>query len=179
MATLPKKNSKKQRVVIITQGSDATIVAQAQENGDVKITVHDVNKIDSSKIVDTNGAGDAFAGGFLGILAQGKSLDEAVAGGHWLASESIALMGPNVSQQPSEISQSMLMPLKVPNPQKSLQGLRKAIICISNLYRSNWKNRSKQIPLLSGTPMKHLTSLARSLGRCKCNVKVKRRVTAS
>lgn len=109
MAALPKKNSKKQRVVIITQGSDSTIVAQAQENGDVKVQVYDVNKIDSSKIVDTNGAGDAFAGGFLGILAQGKSLDEAVAGGHWLASESIALMGPNVCRAAQTSTSSIVL----------------------------------------------------------------------
>lgn len=83
-------------MVIITQGADSTIVAQASKGGDVKVDVHKVNKIDASKIVDTNGAGDAFAGGFLGTLAQGKSLEESIEGGHWLASESIALMGPNV-----------------------------------------------------------------------------------
>lgn len=125
MATLPKKNSKKQRVVIITQGSESTIVAQAQKSGDVKVTVYDVNKIDSSKIVDTNGAGDAFAGGFLGTLAQGKSLDEAVAGGHWLASESIALMGPNVSLiEHTATSIIHADSFLVPNPKKGIQGLK-------------------------------------------------------
>lgn len=70
---------------------------QAQSSTDVKLDTYKVNKIDSNKIVDTNGAGDAFAGGFLGILAQDKSLEESIHGGHWLASESISLMGPNVS----------------------------------------------------------------------------------
>merc|ERR1712048_1009369 len=30
-----------------------------------KRTVHPINKLDAAKIVDTNGAGDAFVGGFL------------------------------------------------------------------------------------------------------------------
>lgn len=81
--------------MIITQGSESTIVAQAQASGDVKVDMHKVEKMDSSKIVDTNGAGDAFAGGFLGSIALGKGLDAAIEGGHWLASQSIMLMGPN------------------------------------------------------------------------------------
>lgn len=84
-------------MVIITQGAESTIVVQAQAGGDLKIDTYKVNKIESSKIVDTNGAGDAFAGGFLGTLALGKTLEESIHGGHWLASESISLMGPNVS----------------------------------------------------------------------------------
>lgn len=36
------------------------------------------------EIVDTNGAGDAFAGGFLGAYVAGKSIEEAVLVGHKL-----------------------------------------------------------------------------------------------
>jgi adenosine kinase len=36
-------------------------------------------------LVDTNGAGDAFVGGFLAQLVQGKSIADAVAAGHWAA----------------------------------------------------------------------------------------------
>lgn len=82
--------------MIITQGADSTVVVQAQSSTDVTTETYNVNKIDPSKIVDTNGAGDAFAGGFLGTLAQGKSIEQAIQGGHWLATESISLMGPNV-----------------------------------------------------------------------------------
>jgi adenosine kinase len=39
-----------------------------------------VNKVD--KIIDTNGAGDAFAGGFLGAYVAGKTIDESVDAGH-------------------------------------------------------------------------------------------------
>lgn len=44
--------------------------------------VHAVQKIAAADIVDTNGAGDAFAGGFMGALVLGKSVDEAIEIGH-------------------------------------------------------------------------------------------------
>jgi adenosine kinase len=37
-----------------------------------------VPKLSNDQIIDTNGAGDMFAGGFLGALALGKDLDECV-----------------------------------------------------------------------------------------------------
>ena len=37
-------------------------------------------------IVDTNGAGDAFAGGFLSQFVKGKNLDDCMKAGHWAAS---------------------------------------------------------------------------------------------
>lgn len=127
-AKLPKKNTQRQRIVIITQGAESTIVAQAQGSGEVKVDTFVVNKIDPSKIVDTNGAGDAFAGGFLGTLAQGKNLEESIHGGHWLASESISLMGPNVRllfpiHLPYIRSQADQSPA-VSRPKEDLQGLK-------------------------------------------------------
>ena len=35
--------------------------------------------------MDTNGAGDAFAGGFMGALVAGKSLGDSILAGHALA----------------------------------------------------------------------------------------------
>jgi len=43
-----------------------------------------VEALKDEEIVDTNGAGDAFAGGFLGAFISGKTLDESVAAGHKL-----------------------------------------------------------------------------------------------
>jgi adenosine kinase len=45
--------------------------------------IYPVNKLDT--IVDTNGAGDAFAGGYLGAHILGKSLEESILAGHKLA----------------------------------------------------------------------------------------------
>merc|ERR1712028_121765 len=57
----------RKRTVVITQGCEPTVVAV---NG--AVTLHPINKLDSSKIVDTNGAGDAFVGGFLAALSNAK-----------------------------------------------------------------------------------------------------------
>uniref|UniRef100_A0A3B3I9G1 Adenosine kinase n=1 Tax=Oryzias latipes TaxID=8090 RepID=A0A3B3I9G1_ORYLA len=59
---LPKVNTKRQRVVVLTQGKDVTVMAQ----GD-KVETFPVVKIDPKDIVDTNGAGDAFVGGEISI----------------------------------------------------------------------------------------------------------------
>lgn len=46
-----------------------------------------------SEIVDTNGAGDAFAGGFLGGLVLGKPLDECVIAGHKMGAMNVQQVG--------------------------------------------------------------------------------------
>lgn len=79
IAQLPKKNSKKKRFVIITQGGDPTVVADADGN----VSSFEVEKVDN--LVDTNGAGDAFVGGFLAAYMQNKTIPECVLSGHWAA----------------------------------------------------------------------------------------------
>merc|ERR1711957_890197 len=54
------------RTVVITQGKDPTIVAH---NGHV--TEYAINALPTEKLVDTNGAGDAYVGGFLAALSKG------------------------------------------------------------------------------------------------------------
>ncbi|VVT49502.1 uncharacterized protein SAPINGB_P002301 [Magnusiomyces paraingens] len=110
IAVLPKANAEKPRVVIITQGTDPTVVAKASkattgfgadaDASKVDITEFPVRKIAASEIVDTNGAGDAFAGGFLGALVEGKSIEEAVDVGQWLASVSLKEVGPSFPYSP-------------------------------------------------------------------------------
>jgi adenosine kinase len=67
---------------VITCGSEATVVASSAPGSVVR--VYPVEKLDAECIVDTNGAGDCFAGGFVGALVRGKSLDDAVKVGHKL-----------------------------------------------------------------------------------------------
>jgi adenosine kinase len=57
LAQMPKENTKRPRVVIVTQGTNPTIVATSKDGGDVEIQEVSVLAIDGSKIVDTNGAG--------------------------------------------------------------------------------------------------------------------------
>jgi len=98
MATLPKKNNARPRTVIITQGTDPTVIAIADKSGNVDIKEFPVHPIDKSEINDTNGAGDAFAGGFVAGIVQGKQLDECVDMGQWLAKLSITQLGPSYPQ---------------------------------------------------------------------------------
>eukprot|EP01091_Cochliopodium_minus_P013075 TRINITY_DN4114_c0_g1_i2.p1 TRINITY_DN4114_c0_g1~~TRINITY_DN4114_c0_g1_i2.p1 ORF type:complete len:372 (-),score=130.44 TRINITY_DN4114_c0_g1_i2:36-1043(-) len=76
IADLPKVNKERQRMVIFTQGPLPVIVVH---NGIVK--QYPVIPIEKEHIVDLNGAGDAFVGGFLSQLALGKSTDVAVKAG--------------------------------------------------------------------------------------------------
>ncbi|KAJ9638425.1 adenosine kinase [Coniosporium tulheliwenetii] len=95
MACLPKKNTARPRTVIITQGTDPTIVAIGKGDGEVEVKTFDVHAIGEEQINDTNGAGDAFAGGFMAGVVQGKPLETCVDMGHWLAKLSIQELGPS------------------------------------------------------------------------------------
>ncbi|WFD40428.1 adenosine kinase [Malassezia japonica] len=79
------------RTVLITNGSKATIRAVQGEN---KPYTHDTPKINPADIVDTNGAGDAFAGGVVAGLILGKSIEQAIDVGHKLGGMCIGQVGP-------------------------------------------------------------------------------------
>ncbi|KAF8472116.1 Ribokinase-like protein [Kalaharituber pfeilii] len=93
IAALPKKNTSRLRVVIITQGTEASIVA-TQTDSEPTVQVYPIRKVNPADIVDTNGAGDAFAGGFLGGLVKGEPISTCIDMGHWLASLSVKEFGP-------------------------------------------------------------------------------------
>ena len=75
--------------VVFTQGSESTIVAR----GDAEVEEHAVEPLPKEKLVDTNGAGDAFVGGFLSGLVQGKDIKACVDAGHYAAREVIQRSG--------------------------------------------------------------------------------------
>lgn len=80
IAISPKSNPSRPRVVVFTQGADSTVLVSSAEQDTPK--VFPVTPLTDDKIVDTNGAGDAFAGGFVGAFVAGKELDECVEVGH-------------------------------------------------------------------------------------------------
>ncbi|EGN93728.1 hypothetical protein SERLA73DRAFT_163464 [Serpula lacrymans var. lacrymans S7.3] len=92
LASLPKSNASRPRIVIFTQGPHSTIVVSSAEPDSPK--TYGVNAIPSDQIVDTNGAGDAFAGGFLGAFVAGKPLDECIEVGHKMGAMCVQLVGP-------------------------------------------------------------------------------------
>ena len=87
IALLPKSNPSRPRIVIFTQGAQNTVVVTSDKPDSPKSFA--VNPLRDDQIVDTNGAGDAFAGGFVGALVAGKDLEESILAGHALAGASV------------------------------------------------------------------------------------------
>lgn len=92
LATLPKSNPSRARTVVITQGPSSTIFVSSSAPDEPKI--FPVTPLADSQIVDTNAAGDAFAGGFLGAFVAGKSIDECIIAGHKLGAMCVQQVGP-------------------------------------------------------------------------------------
>lgn len=69
----PKENKNKSRMVIFTQGELPIVVCR-----DGKVSEYSVPKLTKEEMVDTNGAGDAFVGGFLARYVMGDSLPECI-----------------------------------------------------------------------------------------------------
>jgi len=86
----PKLNSKRGRIVIVTRGKDSTLLYDPAEGKVVEIQVPFVQK---EEIVDVNGAGDSFVGGFLAALVRGCSMQTCVNAGNYCAGVTIRTSG--------------------------------------------------------------------------------------
>jgi len=95
IARFPKENGKKGRLVVITQGADPTIVVQ-----EGVATEFPVIHIEPKDIVDTNGAGDAFVGGFLAQLVQGGSIEDCIRSANYAANLIIQRSGCTLPDNP-------------------------------------------------------------------------------
>lgn len=95
VAALPKVNQSRQRVVIITQGPDPVLLCK-----DGKVSEWPILPITEEEILDTNGAGDAWVGGFLSQLVLGRSVEECIQGGHYAANVIIKRSGCTFPPQP-------------------------------------------------------------------------------
>jgi len=80
LAETPKINKKRSRLVVVTNGPQSVIAYQ-----DGQYTLIQPEHIPNEEIVDTNGAGDSFAGGFMAQFVQGKSLEECIRSGNYCA----------------------------------------------------------------------------------------------
>jgi adenosine kinase len=99
IANLPKKNTNRPRLVVITQGSDETVLALGDQ-----VSTFPIHPVASEKIIDTTGAGDAFAGGFLSQYVQEASIEQCVAAAHYLASIVIQRSGPTYPDEPHQFN---------------------------------------------------------------------------
>jgi adenosine kinase len=91
-------NRKDGRTVIITQGKDNILVAFTNKN---ELKEFEPIHLEELKVVDTNGAGDAFVGGFLAQYIQNESLEVCIASGIYAATEVIQQSGctfPKINQ---------------------------------------------------------------------------------
>ena len=103
LVKLPKRNKNKKRIFVITAGPNPAWVAEYDFKSE-KITFckeFPVRFVEQENIIDTNGAGDSFSGGFLSQFMKGKSLDQCMIAGHWAASYIIQKRG---CQIPAEVN---------------------------------------------------------------------------
>ncbi|THG19135.1 hypothetical protein TEA_001191 [Camellia sinensis var. sinensis] len=91
----PKASGTHKRITVITQGADPVVVAD-----DGKIKLFPVILLPKEKLVDTNGAGDAFVGGFLSQLVQEKPIEDCVRAGCYAANVIIQRSGCTYPEKP-------------------------------------------------------------------------------
>ncbi|OMJ90609.1 hypothetical protein SteCoe_7008 [Stentor coeruleus] len=95
MSLMPT-NTPRPKKIVVTRGKDTVLIAC-----EGKVTEYNVPLIPSEKVLDLNGAGDSFVGGFLCELIKGGSYERCVAAGNYLASEVIQLSGCSFPAVPS------------------------------------------------------------------------------
>ncbi|XP_034485701.1 adenosine kinase 2-like [Drosophila innubila] len=95
LQALPKDNVRP-RIVMIT---DAVCPVLCFQDND-KILEYPVPKIDKSVIVDTNGCGDAFVGGFLSQLVQHMPLDYCIRTGIFASQQVLRIVGVQINKLP-------------------------------------------------------------------------------
>ena len=95
VAALPKVNQSRPRVVIFTQGPGPVLLCK-----DGRVTEYPIIPIKEEDILDTNGAGDAWVGGFLSQLVLGYSVEDCIAGGHYAANVIIKRSGCTFPSKP-------------------------------------------------------------------------------
>jgi sugar/nucleoside kinase (ribokinase family) len=83
-------------LAVVTRGAQGAIIAAGQQTHE--IAAHPV-----ASVIDTTGAGDLYAAGFLYGLTQGKSLPEAGRIGAIAASEVISHYGPRPQKKLSDL----------------------------------------------------------------------------
>lgn len=96
LGQMEKRNTKRERIVMITQGPEPIIV---YKDGEVK--TYPVNALPESDIVDSNGAGDSFAGAFLAGLVLGKDFETCIKAGEYCGAHILKTGGVEYKGTPS------------------------------------------------------------------------------
>ena len=77
-------------MVVITQSENPVLLARTGVN---EVKEFPVKQLSEKELVDTNGAGDAFTGGFLAMYIHNKPLETCVECAIYCATECIKLQG--------------------------------------------------------------------------------------
>merc|ERR1712241_1027420 len=95
LSLIPSAKGRK-RTIVITQGSDPTVVCV---NG--ICTLHPIIVLPKEKLVDTNGAGDSYVGGFLAGVAKGLPMADCCKAGAYAASVIVQQSGCTFPAKPN------------------------------------------------------------------------------
>lgn len=94
IAKLPKENHERPRIVTTTQGKSPVLCSiYTHKTEDLFTSETEVDVIDKENIMDLNGAGDAFVGGFLAQLVQDKDIAKCIDAGLYLSGDIIKRSG--------------------------------------------------------------------------------------
>ncbi len=96
------------QIAVVTDGANGAVIAQKSDN-DAQVTFYEVATPKVADVIDTNGAGDNYAGAFLYALAQGYSLPECGRLASEVAAQIIQQFGPRLeSQHYKDIARNVL-----------------------------------------------------------------------
>lgn len=86
-------------IIAITRGDEGSLIVTADQ-------IIPINAFPVNKVIDTTGAGDAYAAGFLYGITHGKTLEQAGNLGSRVAAEIISQMGPRPQKQFDDLLQT-------------------------------------------------------------------------
>ena len=84
---------------MVTDGANGAVIAQKPVQEDDDIIIHEVATPAVSDVIDTNGAGDNYAGAFLYALSQHYSLPECGRLASEVSAQVIQQFGPRLAPQ--------------------------------------------------------------------------------
>lgn len=97
------------QIAVVTDGANGAVIAEKSEDNNHEITVHKIATPVVADVIDTNGAGDNYAGAFLYALSQRYTLPECGRLASEVSAQIIQQFGPRLeSQQYKDIARRVL-----------------------------------------------------------------------
>ena len=87
------------RIAVVTDGANGAVIAQKSEGDTDEATIHEIATPNVADVIDTNGAGDNYAGAFLYALAQNYTLPECGRLASEVSAQIIQQFGPRLESQ--------------------------------------------------------------------------------